>query len=282
MPYSREALADPTRAGAEVALKKACASLEEGLGGRGKLLGVLSHGLGGGADLERLLGMIADPRNDEKNLATICMMAGVTFPQLLVLFRDAGVVKAQLAAMERVWEGLPEVAGDVMARSVAYYETCGVCDGEKVITTTFTPRKTKAEPNPEPKTIVERCSSCRGSGQVVVKPDLERQKIALELGGMLKRGPAEVRVQVNQNGAGGQQLFGAEALRSFRASSDEVLYPRARRRQADPSAEEEVVDVEAQVSEVEPRGGAEEEGTDLSSSAFDPSPAETADGEELT
>src|SRR5678815_5384007 len=198
MPYSAASLADPSRASAPLAARRACLEFEKAVGGRGKILEILSHSQGSGPDLDQLLGMIADPRNDEKNLATICMIAGVGFPKLLVLFRDAGVARAQLAAMRRVWDTLPEVAGDVMARSVTHLIKCGACGGSGKLTEVHFTKPKKGEVPDPPQQLEIMCDGCQGTGAREAQPDLERQKLALEIGGMIKRGPGAVNVQVNQ------------------------------------------------------------------------------------
>lgn len=209
---------------------QALRAFEEGVGGRAKLVENLQYATL--TDEQSIIvGMIADPQNDRKALGTICRAAKINFGQLLQLFKDAGFIKAQLAAFEKVWEGLPRVAGDVMMRSIPHQIECQACFGTKEVTV-----KEKVDGKDIEKQIP--CRFCRGTGQITVIPDLEHQKVALEIGGLLKRGQGiQVGVQVNNSGA----LVSPDDMKDFRGASDKLLYP-ARRRGEEPIDAELVED----------------------------------------
>jgi len=198
---------------------QALRAFEVGVGGRAKLVETLQYATL--TDEQSLIvGMIADPQNDRKALGTICRSAKINFGQLLQLFKDAGFIRAQLAAFEQVWNGLPRVAGDVMMRAVPHSVECQACLGTKVVTIKVKGADGKKIDQEVP------CRFCKGTGQITVIPDLEHQKVALEIGGLLKKGGAiQVGVQVNNQGA----LVGPDDMKDFRGASDKLLYPARRR-----------------------------------------------------
>jgi hypothetical protein len=198
-------------------LERACRNFESEVGGRAALIEHVSHAQLN-EDQELLIGAIADPRNDQSSLARICYSYGIQFADLLTLFRSAGFAKAQLQAMRRVWERLPDVAGDVMERSVPHQILCSSCAGIGRV------EKTKATGGDGGgiQRVEERCDTCNGMGYITIQPRLETQKVALEIGGLLQPGGGPgVQVNVTQ-----QQAMGvAGRLSSFARESDEVLFP---------------------------------------------------------
>lgn len=236
----------------------ACKHFEREVGGRQKLIEALAV-----ARLtenqEYLVGAIADPRNSKLSLARICAIYGLKFVDLIHLFRDAKVVKAQVVAIQKIADALPEVAGDLMARAVPHMIPCGRCGGTGKIRR---PRLLKARKEPaegSPKAD-KPCSVCGGEGQVVVQPTLETQKVALELGGLLKPGGG-AQVQVNVQASGGGGISHSEFLRR----ADEKLYQAAGGASGTTSGTSggagtgrpEIVDVEAEPAE-EPEESREE------------------------
>lgn len=168
---------------ARTVVDDALTALERTVGGRKRLVDALSLGGSGKippARAQYILGLLADPKNDGYSLRRIANKAGVGLEDLLQLYRDSTVMRAHIQSVTTVAAGLPGVVADVMARSVPYEDTCGVCAGVGQVT----PEPTKKQPNPSP----QPCGACRGSGRLTYLPDLERQKLALSLGGLLKGG----------------------------------------------------------------------------------------------
>jgi hypothetical protein len=217
---------------------------EDQVGGRDKLIEHLSHATLTD-DQTYLVGMIADPRNSRKSLATIAALAQVHVGQLYKFFQEAGFVKAQLAAFEKIWKGLPAVAEDVMAKAVPRQIECPTCRGVGELTYEVKQEGwKKGDPIGEE---IKACWNCQGEKKVWVEPDLETQKVALQIGKVLTPGGVQVGVQVNtqQNFSGG---LSSDHLRDFRAASDRVLFPTKRRRGEEPPAEAEEP-IEAEVVE---------------------------------
>lgn len=218
--------AEARRVRAPESLDRALATFEQAVGGRAALVSALQHAISTDDD-EFVVGMIADPRNDLRSLGTICRQGNVKFTAILRLFRDAGFVKAQLEAFQRVWALLPEVAGDIAARSIPHYVVCSGCGGDKVV---LVKEKQEQENGREIEVEIERpCPFCRGAGEILKEPDFERQKLTLEIGRMLPAKGAGVQVGVQVNAQQQVGIFGADVLKEFRASSDRLLYPGRRR-----------------------------------------------------
>jgi hypothetical protein len=226
-------------------LEEACKNFEQAVGGRDNLVGHLVHASNLTEDQEYLIGAIADPRNDARSLARICTIYEIKFTDLLQLFRNAGLVKAQLAAMQKVWTRLPEVAGDLMDRATTHTLTCPRCRGDgKIPKSVMQPNPKEPEAGPVEVKWEELCPECDGRGEQVVQPSLEVQKIALQLGGLLDKGGPAVQVNVQQN-----NLPPAAGNHSdFLKRADEKLYTQPGADTGE--GEEEPIDVEAE--EIDP------------------------------
>jgi hypothetical protein len=203
-------------------------NFEDSLGGREKMVDALSLGARGSIAEDRaqfILGLLADPRHKGKSLRRLAKLAGISLEDLLALYRESTVMKAHLQAIGTIASGLPGVAADVMRKSVPYEETCYTCSG----TSEITPEPTKKNPNPGP----EKCRTCRGLGRLLHQPDLETQKLALTLGGLVKGGAGGLTVNVNQQQAQqapqGQVPYTAgEGLLQLQKLSESALYGNAR------------------------------------------------------
>lgn len=144
-----------------------------------------------------LMDLMADPREAGTPLARLCGQARVSIPRFLDIFRRGAGAQALAAAHGRIYEKLPEVAADVMARALPRHFACFKC------------------PGPE-------CDKCHGVGYLTEDPELETQKVALQIGGLLKSGGG-TEVNVNQ-----QNISAISMLRTtadFRSATDAVLYP---------------------------------------------------------
>ncbi len=216
-----------------LALETACKNFEAEVGGREALIATLIHAPLT-KDQELLVGAIVDPRNDEASLARICYTFNIQFADLITLFRSAGFVKAQLQAMRKVWDAVPEVAEDVMGRAVPHYLRCNGCFGRRKVEAPELDEKGAATG----KTVEVPCPACDGEGEVLVQPKLETQKVALELGGLIQPKGAPVQVNVTQQQAQGAFQAGGR-LGDFYADSDAVVFPQAQ--EAEETVEAEVV-----------------------------------------
>jgi len=204
--------------------------LEDAAGGRVELVAQLSTVSSLSRREEYLARLLADPRNDTRSLRTICEKADFTLQDFLKLMRPARFTAGIAEAMDRIARYIPDVAEDVMSRSRPYEDTCPNCGGVGKAPITVTNRKTR-----KPETTIETCTVCGGKGKITVTPDLERQKVALEISGLLKRGTGiNVGVQVNTPAATGPLT----TTSAFRSETDRILYPGRQ------PAAEDIVDAE--------------------------------------
>ena len=212
-------------------------SLEEASGGRMKMVETLSLSLLT-QEQELLAGMIADPRNDAKSLARICSMASVSVSRFLTMLGEVKMSKAVLEAQDKVAALLPEVAGDLMSRAVIHTVECSNCAGKGTIVLASRGRS-KGEGTPPPTEDELTCPNCRGAGAITIQPDLERQKIALEMAGLLKRGGG-VNVAVGVSAGITPALVSTS---TFRGATDNLMFGR-RKPDSEPVEAEEVQVVE--------------------------------------
>lgn len=170
------------------------------LGGRDALVDTLEIGEGR-PEINKVLDFLGDPRYERHSLPTLCRLAGVTVAEFFAAFRSAKLVEAQIQATVAIAQQLPAVVDDVMRRAAPHEIACEVCKGTGSIGT-----KPDAPPDP--------CQACRGTGAIPQLPDLDRQKLALELGDLVKKGGG-ISLTQNQVTLGGGVAPGAlEALQS--------------------------------------------------------------------
>jgi hypothetical protein len=190
------------------------AQLERALGGRSAIIAALSHAPKS-ADLDYVLGLVADPLNTEESLAAICAQGGITAGELLDAYRQGILLKGQVLAAKAIAEELPGVAADTMLKARPHEDTCTGCQGLG----TVVPEPTKKDPNPAPKT----CPVCRGTGKLLYPGDLEHKKLALELGKLTSKGGGIV---VDNRQAhlhtGGEAAGGT--LEALQRATDQILY----------------------------------------------------------
>lgn len=179
--------ADIREAPESPAVIAALAQLEEALGGRDKLVEALITAPPE-AECDRLLGLVADPRNDGRSLASLCGEVNLTLGEFLRLYRDARVAKAQVLALHEVAEKAPTVVRDVMRRAENHYRVCDTCHSTGEVT-----RIVKAGDGTPAGPHTETCTECGGIGEVLVDASLDHQKLALDLVGLVtKGGPSTV------------------------------------------------------------------------------------------
>lgn len=158
-------------------------AFEKLLGGRAGLAADLLLSPDLTPTIRRVLELIYDPRFDREPLGRLCAKAGLTPGEFFAAFRDAAIAKAHVQALQKLADALPQLTVDLLTQAVHHEETCHRCEGETTITVTM---KAKRRGQP-PIDTIKTCPTCRGTGLVRVKADLETQKIALELIGLLKK-----------------------------------------------------------------------------------------------
>ena len=195
------------------ALARTAAALERRAGGRARLVDVLLPAITT-RDHEALVGLLDDPRNARRPIDVLLQEARIPFAALRRLYADAQLLEAQTQVREVVARELPGVAADVLARAVEHKRPCLTCEG----TGTLVANPTDATPNPSP----TPCATCGGFGLVIWQPGERNQKLALELGGLLQRGPA-VSVNVQQKVAVVGDLV-SESVDAITRATDRALY----------------------------------------------------------
>src|SRR3972149_1647217 len=171
-------------------LDQALSSLEAALGGRQKLIDVLSRS--SNPAIQVLVHSLAtNAEYHQKTFAELCAAANITVADLLKGYQQGLKLLAQTLAMMPIAAELPAVAADAMMRARPHEITCGVCQG----TGTVTPEPTKKVPNPSP----QPCAGCQGTGRLSQIPEFDRQKLALDLGGMLPKKDTLVQVNTDQS-----------------------------------------------------------------------------------
>lgn len=154
------------------------------LGGRGSLLDALSVAADA-PEVERIVALLVDPRYDGISLRRLCSMAGLTVVDLFAAYKKAMVVKAQLVAYQAITDHLLPVVVDVMKRAAPYKIPCYDCAGAGLVA---------GEKAGDPPVT---CATCAGQKELLQLPDLDRQKLALELGQLVQKS-AGINIQQNQ------------------------------------------------------------------------------------
>lgn len=207
--------------------------IEDRLGGRAGLVGMLVLAPLT-PDLSFVLGMLGDPLNVRLSLAEICARGNILPGDLLKELGAAALLSGQIAAKQKIGEGIAKVAEDLMRKAVPYEAACGECQG----TGTFTPEPTPQIPNPSP----GPCDVCRGTGKLIYQPSFETQKFVVEMAHLLpKSGGIQIGVQQNN----GQASGGGSLSDKLQLLSDDLLYrdrrPAPPAVDADPAIEGDLV-----------------------------------------
>lgn len=126
-------------------------------------------------EVDTLLRLVLDPRYDQLSLRRLCHLAGLTIVDLFTAYKKAMVVKAHLIAYQAVTDHLLPVVEDVMKRAAPYEIICYGCAGQTSVT------------DPEQPNMRIPCPDCGGKGKLLQLPDLDRQKLALELAQLVQK-----------------------------------------------------------------------------------------------
>lgn len=196
---------------------QAIETFAEVVGGRQQLLTTLALGA---TDVlaDKVVNALSDPRYATWSLRRICAEVGLTVVDLLARYKQACFTRAHIEATHRITESLVPVVVDVMARALPQDVPCPRCEGR---------------PAPPDTTV---CTRCHGVGTVVAPPDLQRQKLALELGHLIERHGGGVVVQQNAIAATVTQTTTVQAgsLEQLQQVVGDLLFSPGRRRAASP------------------------------------------------
>lgn len=207
------------------------------LGGRGVLTAVLGVAEGDPA-VEKVLSYLLDPRYDAWPLRKICRLAGLTIVDLFTAYKRAALTAAHIESTHLIAKALPPIVSDVMARATPQPIACPSCLGVGL-------------KRPD-------CPLCQGTGVSTSLPELDRQKLALELGHLTERKGGIVMQQNVQTTANAAALgsHAPGALEQFQQVVGDLLFAPRRRTpvasRGEPLAEAPEADSEASASVEDP------------------------------
>lgn len=159
---------------------KAIGTFLDSIGGRDQLLDTLSVAAEA-PEVERVVELLLDPRYEKTSLRRLCTIANLTVLDLFAAYKKAMVVQAHLQAYRVITSKLLPVVEDVMTRAAPYTIPCADCSATGSVVE-------------GKETIV--CPACHGHKAVIVHPDLDRQKLALELAQLVQKA-AGLNIQQN-------------------------------------------------------------------------------------
>lgn len=181
-------------------------AIETAVGGREALLGALLQAPLT-EELSLVVGWIADPRNDTRDIVSLCADAQISVGQLMEAYEAGALAKARVAAIHHVAEHLPAVVEDAMTRARPYYIVCPTCTGGLTVPDPdFVPKK--GQTLKDAPRVPCKCAATDAPGHVLIHPELDRQKFAVELGGLgPKKAPAVAidnrKLQIGDTSTGG-------------------------------------------------------------------------------
>jgi len=179
------------------------------VGGRDQLVDVLSVAASA-PEIARITTYMIDPRYQRWSVRRLCTLAGITVADLFSAYKKALIARAHIEATRIIAEKLPPIVEDVMARAVPQKIVCSKCAGVG-------------------------CPECAGRGFSFTEPELERQKLALDLGHLTPK-KAGLTIQQNQiaASAGAIAAAGGGVLEQLQQTIGEMLFNPARRRAMSP------------------------------------------------
>jgi hypothetical protein len=157
------------------------------LGGKVQLLDTLAVACDV-PEVEALLKLFLDPHHEKISLRMLCSMAGLTVVDLFSAYKKAMVVKAQLVAYQAITDAILPVVQDVMKRAAPYTIPCYDCAGSGSVKD---PEAKEGDP------VQVTCPTCAGRKELLQLPDLDRQKVALELAQLVQKGTFGINLQQN-------------------------------------------------------------------------------------
>lgn len=144
------------------------------LGGREVLFEILSQA-DSTPEIQDLLGWLGDPQLKNDSLAAICRMANLTAGDVFLAYERALQTRAKVLARIPIAQALPDVAADAMKKALLHEIKCPECYGRGQ-------QEHKLKKGESEVFEVRTCFSCQGRGTISREPDLDQQKLALELG----------------------------------------------------------------------------------------------------
>lgn len=164
-------------------------AFEQQLGGRDVLFEILSQA-DKSAEIDTLLGLIGDPKNNSLGLAYLCRMANLQPGEVFIAYERALTTRAKVLARIPIAEALPSVAADAMRRAQLHKVRCEECRG---LTELYTKQKDTGIITAAP------CPFCQATGWVDQEPTIDQQKLALELGELLQKNGLTIQNAINQD-----------------------------------------------------------------------------------
>lgn len=189
------------------------------VGGRQAFIDVLSVA-DAAPEAESVVNLLLDPRYAGYSIRRLCFITGITVADLFAAYRKACIARAHIRAAHVIAEKLPPIVEDVMSRATPTRVKCPACQGAGQKSRTITGEVRQVT-----------CGLCAGKGWTRSQPDLDRQKLALELGQLTEK-KAGLIVQQNQMAVSAATLArtGVGSLESLQQAVGELLFSPARRR----------------------------------------------------
>ena len=197
-------------------LSRPITALETALGGRDAFVAALA--IHASPDTAELLSLLTESSRVPKTLGRIAHDAGVGLSMLLRAYHDGMLTKAHLIATTAAANHLLSVVEDILKRSVPYDEACTTCYGTGEL---------RQQEGDAIKTIV--CGTCHGHKLIAHVPDLDYQKLALQLAEFIKPDKASTIIQSYTNTFAGpaQATFSVPSLEQQQQVFTDRLYGRS-------------------------------------------------------
>lgn len=213
-------LAKRTRSAFPLKVVQELHTLEQDLGGREELIGMLALAPLT-PELRYVLGLLGDPRYEAKPLAEICSMGNILPGELMKHLSSAALLKGKVLVHQIIGRGIQAVADDMVRRAAPYEEPCATCMVDGIATGRVVADPSPSNPNPVP----EPCPDCRGSRALKHYPELSRQQAVMELAHLTPKGGGlnivQATLQAGQQGGGTAGLGTLERLQQM---TDRILY----------------------------------------------------------
>lgn len=192
--------------------EKAIATFADLLGGR-QALGEYLAVAGVGPDAHRLATLLANPACRTWSLGRLCTQAGITVADFFQAVSKAKTQRAILQAQDRIAAGMVAVVDDVMKRAAPIEIPCETCQG---LGTVKSPVGDDAPP--------VACGVCKGRGVMLALPELDRQKLALDLAKLLPKASGGPAVAIQNNFGGGGSGVTPGGLEQLQQAVNECLF----------------------------------------------------------